>query len=93
VGGIFYGIVHRRTLQAREDKRREEQEVKKIEHWVDEAKKAWAKQKLQSVTPQKGRELLRALLPFSFLFLFFFLFGKTVLICLSPSFFFSDNGS
>ncbi|KAI5474321.1 hypothetical protein MNV49_003548 [Pseudohyphozyma bogoriensis] len=40
--GVFYGIVHRRTLQAEYDHSHETALIKKREHWLEEAKKAWA---------------------------------------------------
>lgn len=43
--GIFYGIVHRRTLQAKYDESTLSNEIKKREHWVHEAQKAWEAKK------------------------------------------------
>ncbi|ORY82409.1 ATP synthase E chain-domain-containing protein [Leucosporidium creatinivorum] len=42
VSGIFYGIFHRQTLQAKFDANAASQEVHKREQWLAEAKKAWA---------------------------------------------------
>ena len=42
VGGIGYGIMHRRTLQAREDARAVERAYKHKEHLIEQAKKAYA---------------------------------------------------
>ncbi|GAA6003111.1 F1F0 ATP synthase subunit e [Rhodotorula paludigena] len=40
--GIVYGVVHRQTLQQQFDKREAEKEVQLRQHWLEEAKKAWA---------------------------------------------------
>lgn len=40
--GIFYGILHRRTLQVKFDQHSLSEEIKKRQHWAEEAKKAWA---------------------------------------------------
>ncbi|KAL8276927.1 hypothetical protein RQP46_010655 [Phenoliferia psychrophenolica] len=42
VTGIFYGVLHRRTLQAKYESSSAAAEVKKREHWLADAKKAWA---------------------------------------------------
>jgi F-type H+-transporting ATP synthase subunit e len=42
VSGIFYGIFHRQTLQAKFDASAAQAEIRKREHWLEEAKKAWA---------------------------------------------------
>ncbi|KDN43323.1 hypothetical protein K437DRAFT_257530 [Tilletiaria anomala UBC 951] len=42
VGGIAYGIVHRRTLQAREDAKAAERAYKHKEDLIRQAKKAYA---------------------------------------------------
>lgn len=41
MGGIGYGIVHRRTLQAREDARFEKSEIKRKEDLIKKAKEAY----------------------------------------------------
>jgi len=41
VGGIFYGIAHRRTLQAKENKRREHETEHHREELIAKARKAW----------------------------------------------------
>ena len=41
VGGIGYGIVHRRTLQGKEDARFEKAEVKRREDLIAKAKQAY----------------------------------------------------
>ncbi|BGP38596.1 F1F0 ATP synthase subunit e, mitochondrial [Rhodotorula kratochvilovae] len=47
--GVVYGVVHRKTLQEQFDKHAAEKEVQLRQHWLDEAKKAWAnKQKNES---------------------------------------------
>jgi len=43
IGGIGYGIWHQRTLQKKHDKQKVEGVVKRRQHWVEEAKKEWAK--------------------------------------------------
>lgn len=45
VGGIGYGVLHRRTLQAREDKKFEKAEYKRKEDLINQAKEAY-KQRL-----------------------------------------------
>ncbi|GAA5884530.1 hypothetical protein JCM6882_005289 [Rhodosporidiobolus microsporus] len=40
--GIVYGVVHRQTLQAKFDKEAAEKEIHLRQHWIEEAKKAWA---------------------------------------------------
>ncbi|KAL7004370.1 F1F0 ATP synthase subunit e, mitochondrial [Cystobasidiomycetes sp. EMM_F5] len=40
--GILYGIVHRRTLQARFNSDKAAQEAHQYEHWVEQAKKEYA---------------------------------------------------
>jgi F-type H+-transporting ATP synthase subunit e len=52
VSGIAYGIFHRRTLQAKFDANAASAELKKREHWLEEAKAAWAKKN----APADGRE-------------------------------------
>jgi len=42
VAGIFYGIIHRRTLQARHDEKVRKGEIEKRAKWVEEARKEWA---------------------------------------------------
>lgn len=50
--GVVYGVVHRKTLQEQFDKHAADKEVQLRQHWLEEAKKAWAnKQKNDS-----GRE-------------------------------------
>ncbi|PVG00930.1 hypothetical protein CPB86DRAFT_773537 [Serendipita vermifera] len=44
VGGIFYGIMHKRTLQAQENKRREHEAEHHREKLIEEARKAWKDQ-------------------------------------------------
>lgn len=46
VGGIVFGIFHRRTLQAKLEASTVAAEYKKREHWIEEAKKAWAQKQL-----------------------------------------------
>jgi hypothetical protein len=46
--GIVYGVVHRKTLQDRFDAHAAEKEVQLRQHWLEEAKKAWAQKQLQS---------------------------------------------
>ncbi|CAO1629821.1 unnamed protein product [Sympodiomycopsis kandeliae] len=41
VGGIGYGILHRRTLQAKEDARYEKSQIKKREDLIAKAKEAY----------------------------------------------------
>lgn len=41
IGGIGYGIVHRRTLQQKEDKRHEKAEYKRREDLIKQAKEAY----------------------------------------------------
>ncbi|MBW0506116.1 hypothetical protein O181_045831 [Austropuccinia psidii MF-1] len=48
--GIFYGIIHRRSLQSQHDKHQYQAEVHKREVWVEEAKKAWKSQQLAKLT-------------------------------------------
>ena len=52
VTGIFYGALHRRTLQAKYETSSAAAEVKKREHWLADAKKAWA----QKQANNNGRE-------------------------------------
>ncbi|KPV76331.1 uncharacterized protein RHOBADRAFT_42661 [Rhodotorula graminis WP1] len=40
--GIVYGVVHRKTLQDKFDHDAARKEVQLREHWLQEAKKAWA---------------------------------------------------
>jgi len=40
-GGIFYGISHRRTLQAKAEERALDHEVNRRETLLDQARKAW----------------------------------------------------
>ncbi|KAG8833674.1 hypothetical protein FRC17_010278 [Serendipita sp. 399] len=44
IGGIAYGIVHRRTLQAHENKKREHAAEHHRQHLIEEARKAWREQ-------------------------------------------------
>ncbi|CAG7853953.1 SubName: Full=Related to TIM11-subunit E of the dimeric form of mitochondrial F1F0-ATPase {ECO:0000313/EMBL:CCA67156.1} [Serendipita indica DSM 11827] len=44
VGGIGYGIMHRRTLQANENKRKEHEAEHRREKLIEEARKAWREQ-------------------------------------------------
>lgn len=46
--GVFYGIVHRQTLQAKFDRHAADNELKKREKWLEEAKKAWAAKQTKS---------------------------------------------
>ncbi|GAA5878759.1 hypothetical protein JCM3774_005060 [Rhodotorula dairenensis] len=46
--GIVYGVVHRKTLQDRFDAHAADKEVQLRQHWLEEAKKAWAQKQLQS---------------------------------------------
>ncbi|KAH9824196.1 hypothetical protein DFH28DRAFT_878980, partial [Melampsora americana] len=46
--GVLYGILHRRTLQSRENSHRFSEEVHKREAWVNQAKQAWQRRQLQS---------------------------------------------
>ncbi|KZO94096.1 hypothetical protein CALVIDRAFT_485062, partial [Calocera viscosa TUFC12733] len=41
LGGIFYGIVHRRTLQSQEDVKKEAHEYERKEKLIKEAREAW----------------------------------------------------
>ena len=41
--GIFYGFLHRRTLQATADQHKAEHEAKQYDSWVEQAKQAYAK--------------------------------------------------
>lgn len=43
--GIFYGIVHRRTLQTRENEKHAQHEIHRQEKLLEQAREAW-KQKL-----------------------------------------------
>ncbi|BGP14560.1 hypothetical protein JCM10213_001909 [Rhodosporidiobolus nylandii] len=40
--GIVYGVVHRQTLQSQFDQQAAEKEIHLRQHWLEEAKKAWA---------------------------------------------------
>ncbi|GAA5954538.1 hypothetical protein JCM21900_005981 [Sporobolomyces salmonicolor] len=42
LAGIFYGLVHRQTLQKDFDHHAAQKEVELRQHWLEEAKKAWA---------------------------------------------------
>ncbi|GAA6062421.1 hypothetical protein JCM10212_006056 [Sporobolomyces blumeae] len=42
VFGVLYGIVHRQTLQSEFDHHAAQKEVQLRQHWLEEAKKAWA---------------------------------------------------
>lgn len=42
VSGVFYGIFHRQTLQAKFDSTQAANEVHKREEWLKQAKEAWA---------------------------------------------------
>jgi F-type H+-transporting ATP synthase subunit e len=44
VGGIFYGIMHKRTLQAKENKRKEHEAEHRREKLIADARKAWQEQ-------------------------------------------------
>lgn len=50
VSGIFYGIVHRRTLQREADAHKAQKEAKQHESWVEQAKKEFAKKKEQGLS-------------------------------------------
>ena len=50
VSGIFYGIVHRRTLQREADAHKAEKQAKQHESWVEQAKKEYAKKKEQGLS-------------------------------------------
>jgi F-type H+-transporting ATP synthase subunit e len=54
-GGVLYGIVHQRTLQKRENKRKEEHEIHRREQLIQEAKEAW---KRKQASGNKGGEFL-----------------------------------
>jgi len=41
VSGIFYGIAHRRTLQARENEKRAHHETERQEKLLERAREAW----------------------------------------------------
>ncbi|THH03451.1 hypothetical protein EW145_g6246 [Phellinidium pouzarii] len=45
LGGVFYGIVHRRTLQKVKDEDRAHHALHEREELVKQAKEAWKKQK------------------------------------------------
>jgi F-type H+-transporting ATP synthase subunit e len=42
ISGVFYGIFHRQTLQAKFDSTQAANEVHKREEWLKQAKEAWA---------------------------------------------------
>ncbi|KAF8336938.1 ATP synthase E chain-domain-containing protein, partial [Cantharellus anzutake] len=42
IGGIFYGIAHRRTLQAKANEKAIEHELHRRETLLEQARKAWA---------------------------------------------------
>ncbi|KAM0754454.1 hypothetical protein T439DRAFT_352470 [Meredithblackwellia eburnea MCA 4105] len=48
VFGVLYGVLHRRTLQAKYDADVEAADLRKREHWVEQAKKAWAQKNSKS---------------------------------------------
>jgi F-type H+-transporting ATP synthase subunit e len=50
VSGIFYGILHRRTLQREADAHKADQQAKQHESWVEQAKKEFAKKKEQGLS-------------------------------------------
>lgn len=69
--GIVYGVVHRKTLQDRFDHHQAEKETQLRQHWLEEAKKAWAQKQIQSKDSRElGRridfthtQVLRSLVP------------------------------
>jgi hypothetical protein len=48
LGGVFYGIAHRRTLQKEADAAKLEHAVHQREHLIAEAKEAWKKKQAES---------------------------------------------
>ncbi|GAA96844.1 uncharacterized protein L969DRAFT_50006 [Mixia osmundae IAM 14324] len=46
-GGILYGILHRRTINHKQAQEREHAELRKREGWVEQARKEYARQKLE----------------------------------------------
>ena len=46
--GVLYGIVHRRTLQSQFDSNAAHKEVELRQHWLEQAKEAWAKKQANS---------------------------------------------
>ncbi|EJU02835.1 hypothetical protein DACRYDRAFT_51184, partial [Dacryopinax primogenitus] len=55
LGGIFYGIVHRRTLQGEENAKKEAHDHQRRDQLIKEAREAWKK---KQVTPTSGGELI-----------------------------------
>ncbi|KAG8756877.1 hypothetical protein FRC14_002561 [Serendipita sp. 396] len=50
LGGIAYGIMHRRTLQAQENKKREHAAEHHRQHLIEEARKVWREQHTPKAT-------------------------------------------
>jgi len=50
IGGIFYGIAHRRTLQAKAEERALDHELYRRETLLEQARKAWAEKNSPSKT-------------------------------------------
>ncbi|GAA5847971.1 hypothetical protein JCM5353_002561 [Sporobolomyces roseus] len=46
--GVLYGIVHRKTLQSEFDSNAAHKEVQLRQHWLEQAKEAWAKKQANS---------------------------------------------
>ena len=48
LGGVFYGIVHRRSLQKAHDAEVKHHAIHEREHLIEEAKEAWKKKQQSS---------------------------------------------
>ena len=59
LGGVFYGIVHRRTLQKAHDAEVKHHAIHEREHLIEEAKEAWKK---KQEAPKGGCEYSHQLL-------------------------------